>query len=383
MHVHIPLLTALLVLFVARGASGGKPTLELVVADRPHVGMCLARDDSTCWLQSADGRLTRIALQDVTSFRKVSPTFRSLTVMEAREQLGRDLGHSFEVAAAGQYVVAAPPGRARAYADLLDGVHRSFNTFFSRRSFDLAQLEFPLIAIVFPDEYSFAEYCAGEGMRYVPGLKGYYNPQTNRIALFDSDRTLTLRPDERRDAAQTAVALAATERTPPNVAAIQADLRDTLVHEATHQLAFNAGLHPRLGENPRWLVEGMAMIFERDAGSTTAGRFGSEAARINNERYEWFMQRARTRLISVEDLVTSDRSFGSATLDAYSEAWALVFYLSERRSADFAEYLKTIRDRDPMSAYPPEARLADFQKSFGNDVAWLQVQWLRFMDELQ
>lgn len=382
MHVRVPLLAALLVLFVARGASGGKPTLELVVADRPHVGMCLARDDQSCWLQSADGRLTRIALQDVTSFRKVSPTFRSLTAMEAREQLGRELGRNFEVAAAGQYVVAAPPGRARAYADLLDGVHRSFTTFFSRRSFDLAKLEFPLIAIVFPDEYSFAEYCAGDGMRYVSGLKGYYNPQTNRIALFDNDRALSLRPVTLPDDAH-AVALADPDDAPPNVAAIEADLRDTLVHEATHQLAFNTGLHPRLGENPRWLVEGMAMIFERDVGSSTAGRFGSEAARINSERYEWFMQRARTRLISVEELVTADRAFGTATLDAYSEAWALVFYLSERRSADFAEYLQTIRNRDPMSKYPPEARLADFQKSFGNDVAWLQVQWLRFMDELR
>ncbi len=382
MPLRATLLAALLVLTAARGAFGGKPTLELVVADRPHVGMCLARDDHACWLQSADGRFTRIALKDVTSFRKVSPSFRSLTVMEAREQLGRELGRGFEVAAAGQYVVAAPPGRARAYADLLDGVERSFTTFFSRRDFDLARMEFPLLAIVFPDASTFARYCADDGMRYVPGLKGYYNPLTNRIALFDSDDSLT-RNDASAEEPDLAAAQAALDTPLLNVATIQADLRDTLVHEATHQLAFNTGLHPRLGENPRWVVEGLAMIFERQVGNSSAGRFGSETARINDERHQWFMQRARSRLISVEELVTGDRAFSSATLDAYSEAWALTFYLSERRSADFADYLQTIRARDPMSTYSPEERLADFQKCFGQDVAWLQVQWLRFMDELQ
>jgi hypothetical protein len=380
MAIRITLLTLLLVLSLARGARGGKPTLELVVGDRPHVGMCLARDDRCCWLQAPDGRLSLITLKDVTSYRKVSSSFRGLTAVEAREQLGRELGREFEVAAAGQYVVAAPHGRARTYADLLDRVHRSFTTFFSRRSFDLPPLEFPLMAVVYPDEASFAAYCRQDGMTYVPGLKGYYSPESNRIALFDDEHSLVLRTDgldgRAADDEFTAAGLV-------NAATIQAELRDTLVHEATHQLAFNTGLHPRIGQNPRWVVEGLAMIFERNVDGGQAARYGDEAARLNGERYDWFMHRARARLISVEDLVGSDRPFGSATLDAYSEAWALTFYLSERHSAEYVEYLELIRARDPLAEYSAEARIADFQKCFGDDLAWLQVQWLRFMDELE
>lgn len=366
---------------LGRAADAAKPTLELVVGETSHVGRCVARDDRMCWLQSSDGRLTQLSLQDVTSFRKVSPSFRSITVVEAREQLARELGRRFEVAAAGQYVVAAPQGKARAYADLLDGVHRSFTTFFSRRSFGLTQPEFPLMAVVYPDEAAFAEYCRADGTRYAPGLKGYYNPETNRIVLFDDGTTVAAgepRPDEDSSGTDSLTGAGEADRT---FATIQADLRDTLIHEATHQLAFNTGLHPRLGENPRWVVEGLAMIFEQEMGGAS-GRY-TQAARINGERYEWFMQRARPRMTAVQEFVQNDRPFSSSVLDAYSEAWALTFYLSERRSADFAAYLQRIRARDSLSAYPAEERLADFQKSFGDDVAWLQVQWLRYMDELK
>ena len=36
----------------------------------------------------------------------------------------------------------------------------------------------------------------------------------------------------------------------------------TIVHEATHQIAFNCGLHTRLSDCPRWFSEGIAMYFE-------------------------------------------------------------------------------------------------------------------------
>jgi len=35
----------------------------------------------------------------------------------------------------------------------------------------------------------------------------------------------------------------------------------TIVHEATHQIAFNCGLHTRLSDCPVWFSEGIAMYF--------------------------------------------------------------------------------------------------------------------------
>ncbi|MBL8848708.1 MAG: DUF1570 domain-containing protein, partial [Planctomycetaceae bacterium] len=162
---------------------------------------------------------------------------------------------------------------------------------------------------------------------------------------------------------------------------IDANFRDTLVHEATHQLGFNMGLHARIGDNPRWVVEGLAMIFERSA-IGTSDRHGSERERVNDERYQWFMQRGRTELVPIKQFLASDRPFGANTLNAYSEAWALAFYLSERRPGDFSKYLQSIQQHDPLTDYTADQRVADFQKAFGSDIDWLQVEWLRFMDEL-
>lgn len=385
-------LTALAaLLFQANTALSGKPLLELKVGDNAYVGRSLARDDQTCWIQASDGRLTRLLLQRVTEFRKVSPNFRQMSVIDARDQLSREWSRSLETAAAGSYAVAAPRGKAQAYATLLDEVHRSFSTFFSRRNFGLEKPEFPLMAIIFPNAQEFAAYCQADGMSYSPGLRGYYNPETNRIAFFEDNAPVTLGPrDPNQELLQ--AALGPFKRPDDSCSScrmmtrfesagtIDANFRDTLVHEATHQIAFNMGLHTRIGENPRWVVEGLAMIFERNQDGSN-GR-GSERQRINAERYEWFMQRTRQDVVPLEKFLATDRTFSTATLDAYAQAWALTFYLSERRAGDFAKYLQVIQKHDPFEDYTGEMRVADFQAAFGKDIDWLQVEWLRFMDAL-
>ena len=36
----------------------------------------------------------------------------------------------------------------------------------------------------------------------------------------------------------------------------------TIIHEATHQIAFNSGLQTRFADVPLWVSEGMAVFFE-------------------------------------------------------------------------------------------------------------------------
>lgn len=363
------LLAALLLLAAGQVAGAAPPALiEMTVGEMKHVGKSVAHNDEVCCLVATDGRLTEIDLQKVTAFRQVAATFRPLSVIDVRDQLAREMGRGFEVATRGKYVVAGPPGKARQYADLLDQVHRSFTTFFSRRNFGLTEPEFPLIAIVFPDVRAFADYCRKDGMQYAPGLRGYYDAYSNRVALYDEGEPL-------------ASVDGPGELTGAHFATIQAGLRDTLVHEATHQLAFNMGLHNRIGENPRWVVEGLAMIFERDA--TGGGRYGSEKSRINEERFDWFRRETRGRPVPLKEFVAGDRPFGTSVLNAYSQSWAVAFYLAERRSADFADYLRRMRGRKSLAAYTSEERVADFQTSFGDDIDWVEVQWLRFMDDLK
>jgi hypothetical protein len=124
------------------------------------------------------------------------------------------------------------------------------------------------------------------------------------------------------------------------------------------------------------------MIFEREV-TSQAPRTQAAGSGINEERFAWFMGQARNRYTKLPEFVAGDRPFAAATLDAYSQAWALTYYLAEKRSADFADYLQLIRGRKPLTPYSADERLADFRRCFGDDVAWVEVQWLRFMDGLR
>ena len=122
--------------------------------------------------------------------------------------------------------------------------------------------------------------------------------------------------------------------------------------------------------------------FEREV-TAQAPRAQAAGSRINEERFAWFMGQVRSRYTKLSEFVAGDRPFSAATLDAYSQAWALTYYLAEKRSADFADYLQTIRGREPLAPYSAKQRLADFRTCFGDDVAWVEVEWLRFMDGLR
>src|SRR5204863_7870023 len=107
----------------------------------------------------------------------------------------------------------------------------------------------------------------------------------------------------------------------------EGSLKDTMIHEATHQVAFNTGLHSRVGENPKWVVEGLATVFEAP-GIRSSGAGPAVKNRINRERFIWFgnYAKARRKPKSLEAFLSSDDLFKSAVLDAYSEAWAFSFF---------------------------------------------------------
>jgi hypothetical protein len=366
------LLAVLLCLCWTVAAHGGA-LVELTVDGTPYQGLSVIHNKEICWLAAKDGSYERLDLVQVSKFRKVGGEFRSLSASALASELRKDLGKGLEVTTRGDYVVCAPAGKAQAYADLVGGVQKSFSSYFNRRGWKLEQADFPLMIMVHPGRKEFDKACAATGMASSPLLKGFYHPQTNRVTLYDSDGEPAPPPPGGK-----------TKTISVSKGGVGEGSRHTVVHEAIHQLAFNAGLHPRVGQNPRWVVEGLATMLE--AGALQSTTRDDVDSRINKERCDWFRQyRAQRRKTTIVDLITRDEElFAAAPLDFYSEAWAFTFYLAESRRPDYVLYLKKIASRDPLApTYPAAERLADFQAIFGKDPRWVETQFLRFIDGLE
>lgn len=352
-------------------ACAANPFVEVKIIDRTIRGKILAHNAHQFWIVARDGRLTDFPIDAVTSFKPLTETFRPYTAAEARDALRREMGSAFEVVGTGHYIVCAPAGQGQAVGREFEELYRSFRVYISARSFTFKDPEFPLIAIVFPDQAAFSRYASGDGITAGPNLKGYYHPVSNRIALFRTDTSVSTRLPPTGELQSLSTRAWGT---------IEASLQDTIVHEATHQVAFNCGLHTRMGKNPKWAVEGLATMFE-STGVREGGSRSTLMSRVNRERFVWFGNFAKTRRKprSLGEFVSDDELFSSATLDAYSQAWALTFFLNETRSSSYARYLQSVAKRDPLKPYGPEARLADFTQAFGNDLVQLDADFLRFM----
>lgn len=388
-------IACLLLLGLTRAGSAAEPALlELKVGKQVFFGKTLAHDSDSAWLLERDGQLRLIELKDVTSFRKVGSRFSRLDTSAIRDSLRRELGQGLEIAGSGHYLVAAAPGRVNQFAQIFEDVYRAFHIYFTARGFSLREPEFPMVAIVFPGQADFARYAKAEGVTVNRGFRGYYLCTSNRTALYDSstagragaDSALPfglagMDDDQRRFPLRQGHLLHPAGRV---FGSIEAGLEGTMIHEATHQVAFNTGLHSRIGWNPKWVSEGLATLFEAPGIRNGSGQ-GGLSTRLNRERYVWHgnYRQARRKSDSLRAFVASDALFESGVLDAYSEAWALTFFLVETRSRQYSDYLRRIAARPPLEEYTSAQRVEDFQSAFGDDLKLLDAAFLRFVDGLK
>jgi hypothetical protein len=383
------------IVVVATPVSAAPPALiEVQVQGETLQGQVCAHTDRFFWLQSQDGRLRALQTDEVHKFRKISPQFASWTGSVVRDNLRREFGKGFEFAGTRHYVVGAPSSqKARLYAETFEELFRTFQMYFSVRGFTISEPEFPLIAIVFPDIDSFARYATAEKVDSPRSFLGYYMRLSNRIALYETPESAAQQSQllPTRDLpfgsfgpfADSGLAVA-TGDTPWTFGeawgTFQGSLKDTMIHEATHQAAFNTGLHTRIGDNPKWVVEGLATVFEAP-GIRNSGGSGPARTRINHGRFINFgdFRKSRLKPNSLESFLSNDELFKTSMPDFYSEAWALSFFLIETRPRAYAEYLRTIAARDPLQAYPGEDRVADFKNKISKELPLLEAEFLRFI----
>lgn len=322
-------------------------------------GKPLAWDAAHMMLLGRDGRLHQFDPRLAKEAVKTGPSFVPYTAEEMKQSLKEEFGRQFEVSATRHYLVVHPQGERDQWAGRFEDLFNRFEHYFRVRGANLDEPPYPLVAIVFRNRDEYMRSAAASGTQLHPNTLGHYDPLTNRVFLFDATASGGGNADWSENA-------------------------ETIIHEATHQTAYNVGVHRRFAAEPRWLVEGLATMFEAP-GVWNARYDHTQADRVNRGRLAGFRDYVtkRRQAGALATLLTSDNVFQSDPDGAYAEAWALSFYLCETQPHGFSEYLARTAQHPVFTDDTAVERMADFQAIFGSDLKLFEAKFLHYMAEVK
>lgn len=379
----IPRTTCLV--FVLCAAASRAPGLdELLIRDqrfeRRLTGRVLAEHDDGVLLLARDGQIWPVNGDAILQRRGDAEPWKGLEPEELEAAVLAELPAGFETYSTAHYMLCHNTSRAYAQwcGSLFERLYAAFTNYWKQRGFDLQAPAAPLVAIVFADTASYDAYARDEaGPRAASRIIGFYSLRTNRIASFDLS------------------GLAAAGGSRASMAEITRILRQpdaqrtvaTLVHEATHQLAFNTGLHARFADVPLWVSEGLAIYFETPDLESQRGWRG--IGTVNYPRLTAFRETLFDRPTdAVERLVADDSAFRKAdrATAAYAEAWAWHYFLLKQRQEQYLDYTRRLSAKPPKPPWVASdraERLADFQAAFGDDWHKLDAEFVKFITRVR
>jgi hypothetical protein len=263
--------------------------------------------------------------------------------------------------------------------------------------------------LFFKDFDEYHAYAQRQGLD-ATGAAGFYQPEQNLSAFYDaasSPRLMELdqrlsRLEARLEAPGLPDAVFNTQMKELRRLRHERDQTIEMInhlvvqHEVAHQVFYNAGLHPRGGDHPSWLVEGLACLFETPPNDYGAGIGAVNQYRLINfrealaghadarrARAEDFTDAVRTqRLVALATLVGDDRCFDTRAPNVenvYAQAWSLVYYLHQRRRDALSTYLAVLARRPADRRYRSEAELALFEATFGPLDDRFHSRWLGYI----
>jgi hypothetical protein len=332
-------------------------------------GLLLQTDDGVMWMIEAGETLAR---------KRINAPFTPVTPKKMGEQLLAELPAEFRIHTTPHYVVCYNTSRAYAQwtSSLLERLYKAFTGYWKNQGLELREPEFPLPVLVFADRQAYEEASRTDLPNGVGSIVGFYSLRSNRVNMFDLTGLEAIRAvNGRRGSMREINQMLSQPAAVPLVA--------TIVHEATHQIAFNCGLQTRFADIPLWLCEGMAVYFEAPDLTSTRGWRG--IGRINYPRLGTFhdnlaqwQEGSLTRLLADSSRLRDPRT----AADAYADAWALNYFLIKYEPDAYREYLKLLATKPPLVEDDPETRLAEFRKHFG-DLRDLEQKFLKQMSRVK
>lgn len=353
--------TLCLLLLAALGSAPRSDAADFMfraeVSGKTLEGKPLIWDKRSMALLGRDGQLYEFAPSQAKNAKKTSPSFRGYSSEEMRQQLYEEFGTRFGFTSTGHYLVAHPRGEGGEWARRFEDLYRTFVNYFRVRGFSPIEPPYPLVAVVFPNRSEYQRYVTKSEVGAPTGALGHYEPASNRVYLYDQST-----PGDER----------------------WAETASTVIHEATHQTAYNVGVHRRFSPIPRWVSEGLATMFEA-RGVYDARSYDRGADRINRGRlYDLQNDVLPNKSVgTVASFVSSNQMFDRKPISAYAQAWALTYFLAETRPQAYSAYLERLAARPLFQEYSPAERVADFRRAFGGDLELLDSQFVSFAKDLR
>ena len=284
---------------------------------------------------------------------------------------------------------------------LTNEVAKAFDKFCARLELKTTKPPIPLTVVVFATREEFELYAAslrgdplGLGQRQGQEeerkngfVAGFYDHGSNRSVIYDmtdveASRVANDDGVARKEGDFSWRKLKAEAKTIKTRFASGGNT-STIVHEISHQLAFNYGIFSRRFRQPDWVVEGMATTFEPTDEDAPLGWRFRNAFPVNDSRLRAFVAAANDdeNLTLLDDIVTSDRFENELDADGYAASWALFYFCYRKKTKELKSYLETIKKRDPRKVYSEDERMKEFRDCFG-DPAVVGKQFVKFVRDL-
>ncbi len=337
----------------------------------------VAAADGGLLLQTTDGVLWSIERGDIVSRKKLATPFKPLSAKELSERLISEMPAEFRTYTTPHYVVVYNTSRTYAQwtSSLLERLYKAFTNYWEGQGIELHEPEFALPVFLFANRQQYDQASRDDLPGGTGSIIGFYSLRSNRINMFDLTGVEAVRGSGSRGSIKEINFMLSQPAAIPLVA--------TVVHEATHQIAFNCGLQQRFADIPLWQCEGMAVYFEAPDLASTRGWRG--IGRVNYPRLETFRNNLPNwQPGSLEALLRDSRRLRDpkTAVDAYADAWALNYYLIKYQPKAYTEYLKALANKRPLIDDTPKARLAEFQAHFG-DISKLEQEFLKQMSRVK
>ncbi len=344
------------------------------------IGKVLVEDqEGGVLLLSPDGTLWIIPQDQVVRRDSDNIPFKLLSDEDMAQQLLGELPDGFRIHQTAHYTICF--NTSDAYAEwcggLYERLYRGFFSYWKNRGLTLREPEQRLVALVFDGREAFAKYSEPALGDAATSMIGYYNMRSNRVTMYDLTGIDGARANRRGVSSAAHINQILSQPAAERTVA-------TIVHEATHQLAYNSGLQTRYADNPTWVSEGIAVYFETpDLGSSKGWRRIGVVHPLHVRQYQ---RSLRTRTDDpLMTLLTDDARFRDpkSSSEAYADAWALNYYLLRARRQDYVSYLKGLAGQPPLAELTAPQRVARFRQAFGEDLEAISTQWQRYMQRVR